>query len=686
MRLTTLKVSNFRALADVEVVLKPRCNVVVGPNAIGKTTLLDAIRLTKSLLAARTQSESSQILNSLGATSPHNPSNFFPQAIANDPTVPIVIHCGFQFTEGELQLLGSPAALVAMATQSMLGSLGRQFSAQSDLIALLSSEEGRQKHNEHFEALKAAVMEIKSGVRECNLILHIDPKTAQITSGEQPGAAMIGFLDRRLPPGRTVFSYFPADRAIPTQEQPVQIGLADAASQLESHNAQPQLKYSRLKNTIFNAVVAGKAEEQARQFTAIFTHILKGRTLLGVGVSDQGMLKIEVQDDDTKRTFGIEAMSSGEKGLILTCLIIAQTMASGGIVLLDEPELHLNPAVCKEVLNFLIDEYAVPNDLQLIICSHSPEILGVAFDRDDSELYHLISGSMLTPVRKQDLEEVGNALRRLGASQGESLLYRGTVFVEGDHDSDILQHGFRELFHRYMIRDLGGRKNIEREVQVLQAEENKSARGFKTFFILDKDDEPTSLKPSKSVSVLQWKRRCLENYLIDFNALTDISKDASLASKPITNIALMQQTLKRLAMTQLDEVAFWAVYRDLGFANISVTGREIRDKTFAELGQVLFTKAKSIKANYLLLEEQGWSERFEHECEAKKRSMAERWEVTWADECNGKRLLQDIHSELKIKESVLKLKLRIVAGMRANSTENWLTMNSLLTSLMRGID
>ena len=77
---------------------------------------------------------------------------------------------------------------------------------------------------------------------------------------------MIGFLDRRLPPINTVFSYFPADRAIPAQEQPVQIGPGDANNQLESHDSQLHFKYSRLKNTIFNAVVS-QADAQAQQFS-----------------------------------------------------------------------------------------------------------------------------------------------------------------------------------------------------------------------------------------------------------------------------------------------------------------------------------------------------------------------------------------------------------------------------------
>src|SRR5256885_16106768 len=72
--------------------------------------------------------------------------------------------------------------------------------------------------------------------------------------------------------------------------------------------------------------------------------------------------------------FPYTTLFRSEKGLILTFLIIARAVEKRGLILLDEPELHLNQAVCKSLLGFLLDEYLVPKDIQAIICSHSPEI------------------------------------------------------------------------------------------------------------------------------------------------------------------------------------------------------------------------------------------------------------------------------------------------------------------------
>jgi recombinational DNA repair ATPase RecF len=53
MKLKHIAIKNFRALEDIEFDLDSRVGVVVGPNAIGKTTLLEAIRLANTTVVDR---------------------------------------------------------------------------------------------------------------------------------------------------------------------------------------------------------------------------------------------------------------------------------------------------------------------------------------------------------------------------------------------------------------------------------------------------------------------------------------------------------------------------------------------------------------------------------------------------------------------------------------------------------
>jgi predicted ATPase len=679
--LKTVTIKNFRALEDIEVTLGPNINVIVGPNAIGKTTFLEAIRLAKGLLAPRTQNESNQVLFSIGATTPYNPQRLIPEAIASDITKPIFIRCSYRLDTEELNIL--QAELSAISIWLTLGSMGRSFAEMSESITVLSTSQGQQTFNKILSDLQNALRELREHKREVSLTLTIDP-IAGLTSGYQIGAAFFSYLDRRLPPNQTIFSYFPADRAIPAQDPPVQIGLADATNQIESHNSQPQLKYQRLKSTIFNAVIKGEQERKDldRNFKRIFERILKGRQLLAVGVNQHGLLKIEVQDIEGGQSFGIDAMSSGEKGLILTFLLIANTVGRGGIVMLDEPELHLNPAVCKELLSFIVEEYSLTRNIQLLISSHSPEILSGAFEQETCTLYHLISGKMLTPVRRQDYDEVNEALRRLGTSASESLLYKATVFVEGDHDSDVLEVGFDNLFRRYKFKDLGGRKEVEKQIRLLQEAEAKGVTVAPQYFIFDRDEAPSGLTSSSSVRFLQWPRRCLENHLIDIDILTDLLKDPEVASKTVRNFAEVQSLLKSLALSQLNSLVVKQVYNSYSIDNPGLRLSEIQGKSISDAASILSHRLNHIREQLGSLAAGSWEADFVVKSDRLVKEFQQTWEKRWQEDCDGKRLFSDLHRHCQVKMPLLSFKKRVIREMKLAARQNWLEMESLLKNML----
>ena len=630
MFLKRLVVKNFRALEQIDVEFTTRVSVVVGPNAVGKTTLLEALRFAKALLAPRTDSEANQTAMSLGAMTPFDMQNLIGAAIARDISQPVLIRATFAPTQSELTLIEEN--LPAIAATFVLGTMGRAFSSIADRVAALSTPAGAQAVQEAQKALGDVLSDIRAGSRSIALELKIDP-TAGLSSGDPEGAAFFAFLDRRLSPYEALFSYFPADRAIPAQEQPIQIGPSDAQQQLESHNSQPQLKYQRLKNTIFNTLIQSETGRATlgSEFEKIFERLLKGRALRGVGVSERGMLTILIDDTELQRTFSLDAMSSGEKGLILLFLLLYRSVSENGLVLLDEPELHLNPAVCKNLLAFIVEEYATARQLQFIICSHSPEVLSSAFEREDCSLFHLRDGRNLTIVRSQDEGEVSEALRRLGTSQSEGLLYKATVFVEGEHDSEVLELGFEKVFRRYKLRDLGGRRQIEKEIASLQEAERKGLTIPSQYFIFDRDEAPTGLKDSNKVRVLQWQRRCLENYLLDIGILTDLLKDSDLAERPVKNVGETNNLLKELALAQIQDLVVRDVYGEYKFENPGLRTTEIQGKTLPEVAQVLFDRLTVVRNQTNGLQEDTWTQQFIKDCEQRVRVIQEKWDITWME-------------------------------------------------------
>jgi predicted ATP-dependent endonuclease of OLD family len=72
MKIKKIKISNFRGLQNIEFKPNSNTSVIVGPNAVGKTTILEVIRLTKSLLMPSYIGEEQEVFNSIGGKSPQN--------------------------------------------------------------------------------------------------------------------------------------------------------------------------------------------------------------------------------------------------------------------------------------------------------------------------------------------------------------------------------------------------------------------------------------------------------------------------------------------------------------------------------------------------------------------------------------------------------------------------------------
>lgn len=681
MHLKSLSVKNLRALEDINVSFDSRVSVVVGPNAVGKTTVLEAIRFAKAMLAPRTQNEANHALIALGAVVPYKPQTLIPEGIARDPRLPVEVRCQYDFTAAELGEMESGIPQVAVSVA--LAAIGQQFSQTAMTLPYLSSPQGQAVLKQAEGRLRADLSEVKTGKRSFILHLTLNPVNGSVSGSDPTAAAFVRYLDEKNPPHRTIFSYFPADRALPPGEQAVQLGLADAPNQLESHNSQPQMKYSRLKNTIFSAVVASEAEKkkQEQDFARIFQGLLKERQIDEIGVNERGLLSIRVRDTETKRAFDLDAMSSGEKGLILTFLLIARSLVQDGIFLFDEPELHLNPAVCKELLPFIVKEYIIPKNLQAIICTHSPEILAGAFEDDECSVYHLISEKLLTKIRRQDQDDIIEALRKLGTSEAEGLLYSATIFVEGPTDVELLEAGFGDLLRRYKVKELFGRAEVEKHIRRLQKADESGNDQPPRYFIFDRDGAPAGIQNTPSVKVLQWPRRCLENYLIDFDIITDLLKDSEVTKAQPPTHGEVAARLRNLALSQLDDFVIRQAYDQHGYENPGLRTKEIEGKGFAEAAEILFDRLSVIRGQVSAID-QSWKDQFVLDCEERKRELEDVWRDKWPELCDGKRLFADLYRSQTFMISPDRLKKRAVALMRAQKRENWVLVSELLKRLI----
>jgi predicted ATPase len=676
MKIRKLKIENLRGLSHVECEFDQPTNIIVGPNAVGKTTILEAVRLTKALLMPRYFQEGPQVLVSLGAVSPHPQLSGYIDfgALARDISEPIKVSMNIEINRIEIDYLKSVGEQIAL--ELLKGQLARNDEqSQLALTQYLSSEEGKSRLasstlevGKKFEALQAPY--------NLPIQLTIEGTKGQIGGADPFNHTLIMILERRYPPHQALFSYFPADRAFPTGEVNIQIGSGEASNQIQSHIGQAPNKYQRLKQTIVNnLLISGLDQSKVQEdFQQVLEKLLPGKELAGLSVTPVGTLKVAIREVATGNMFDIDSMSSGEKGLILTFMLLRRTLAGGGIALLDEPELHLNPAVCKNIIPFLNDSIIANTDIQVLLCTHSAEILGTAFDRPDCTIHHLRSHKDATRIYKQDSREVFDALRRLGTTAAESLFSRGNVFVEGEHDSAILEEGFSEQVMGYKITSLGGRKEVEKEIAALQEGEKKGELDKLNCFIFDLDRSPANVKSTDLVRVLQWDRYCLENYLIGRKLLFDELTASGV--KDLGSRGTFEQKVVELALSQLKEVVAKKVYLDLEPDNPGLRPAEIERKSYSEIAEVLANRLGNIKSSLHDFDQNSWRIDFESKCEALHATLRSIWTDDWTKLCSGKRLIDDIYREYTVQISKFDFKRRLAKRMRVEQTEDWTLVRS----------
>ncbi|WP_199104031.1 AAA family ATPase [Aquitalea sp. ASV11] len=560
MKIENIRIRNFKGLKEIEFKSNADCILIVGPNAVGKSTILESIRLNKSFLFPNIQNEAITVLSTIKALTPDQ-QGIIPNAIFNDPAKKIEISITFSIHGNDIELIKKSHinrfAIRHLQHTNRFPIFREPFSESQ----YLSSKEGLkvfdqgigeiQNYIEHIskEKILDATLTIENGTVQGKNIL--DQELLSIL------CEVSGFY-------HSYFNYFPADRSLPHGDQPLQIGQGNAAQQVQSYIANPQAKYQLIKQFLINMYLSGDEYKNNIEatFNSIFEHLLPGRKLHGVQVNQNGNLSILIRDETKNSLYDIDSMSSGEKNILLTLLFMDITTFENGIIIFDEPELHLNPAVQKRIVPFIVDKICKPKNRQIILCTHSPEMFVTAFERDDCKIYHLISSTDISPIYKKDKAEVFNALQKLGSNSTDILSTKGVIYLEGPHDVDILEEAISMQLPGFTAKYLGGRNEIQKNIKTLVEEDKKGQLDTYQLFLFDLDNKPALLEESNKVRSLQWDRYCLENYLLETDAVFDALSKCGASIENMTRGSLSAH-IKDIAFKQISKISCKKILAEL---------------------------------------------------------------------------------------------------------------------------
>ena len=204
-------------------------------------------------------------------------------------------------------------------------------------------------------------------------------------------------------------------------------------------------------------------------------------------------------------------LSSSGRGLQQTLLLLAHLMVNpGSVVLLDEPDAHLEILRQRDIYQLLTEE-AREYGSQIIAASHSEIILNEAAGRD------VVVAFVGKPHRIDDRgTQVLKSIKEIGFQDYSQAEQTGWVlYLEGSTDLAILRAFAKTLEHRAVevlqlpfVHYVGNQPNKAREHFYGLREAKQDLVGFALFDRLDQQ-----LQAGLGLREQMWTRREIENYL-----------------------------------------------------------------------------------------------------------------------------------------------------------------------------
>ena len=262
-----------------------------------------------------------------------------------------------------------------------------------------------------------------------------------------------------------------------------------------------------------------QAEEITEPTYVKINDILKKTLGLKLHVTKQHQNTLEYPfdflDEKTGEKISIQELSGGEKGILHFILSIFGYDLENGVMIIDEPEIHIHPQMQQQYLEMML-ESVQHMTMQIIAVTHSPEFVNSKTIDGCLRFYRDKDGYTKVLVPKLDNRE-RDLVRILDYTKATRVLFSNkVVLVEGDSDA----YFYRFYYDQY--------KKNEDELPTLEFQYMMSKDYYsdwkkffndwqiETHFIRDKDDfggTNSDIEKKYGEGIYILKKGKLEDYI-----------------------------------------------------------------------------------------------------------------------------------------------------------------------------
>jgi len=555
MQINSLTVVNFRAITRIELRNLPSSVVIAGPNGCGKSCVFDAIRLLKSVYGGYQPNEWQSWFGEFQINLNQRQGELLP--LFQNRRRPLEVAVDINLAAGEVEYLRREALslLRDQAWKDVVPEAAswRYISAAPLAAQLRAHQPEVDSHAQ--EAMPEFLAELERPSHHASLTIR--PDGTAVTAPSRVLELVFSIYD---PQHIGIIDYHGPNRNYGREQiGGINLNIESSEQRLRQHALYNYTsKYANLKSEMAGGYVRQLLARQANAdlptddkltetLKELFATFFPGKEFLGPQPTEDGRLLFPVKTPNGAQ-HDIDELSSGEKEVLYGYLRLRNESPRNSVLLIDEPELHLNPRLISGLASFYHRHLGRALGSQLWLVTHSDTLIREAVGQKDFAVFHMQPPGQFDIANQASPVQASEDIDRVVIDLiGDLAAYRPgakLVIFEGGSDSEFDVRMTCTLFpdFRTSVNAVSGgdKRRVADLYDVLERARNVGHLPVKVYSVTDTDGEPSS-GPSVPAQ-LQWDVYHIENYLLeppfirqvlaDINALPSTldSDDAILAA------------------------------------------------------------------------------------------------------------------------------------------------------------
>ena len=613
MRIVNLLVENFRAIHRVALTDLKDMIVIAGPNGCGKSCVLDAIRLFKSVYGGYQPNEWQQWMSEFQI-------NLREQrrmaSLLRDRSRSSVVEAQIELADEERTFIQDnlDSLLEDLAWKTVVPGFQRWQRSANALATELRAHEPRVR--EHVEKLRPVVVDLLNS-RLLTGRLTIHPNGQALTQRSE----LLEFVFSAFHPQHIgVIDYHGAHRNYAREKLGgINLNLDQEEDRLRSTslynaankylNIKSEMAAEYVKQTLRNTDPRGGASTDrfqpiAETLQELFGTFFPGKKFRGPVPTEDGNLGFPVEMGDGA-AHDINDLSSGEKEILFGYLRIRNSAPGYSIILMDEPELHLNPALIRGLPQFYRRRLGLELKNQIWLVTHSDAFLREAIGHEGLRVFH-----MRHAVATQDSdnqmreihpgEEVESIILELVGNLATYSPGAKVVFFEGEDsefDLQMVSHLFPSIENDLNLVSGGNRFRVEMLHRTLERSVQAGNIPIRIYSVVDKDTGPEVAPTSEFRRHFSWDVYHIENYLLEPKFIDEALGRLRVSHNDLSSLGKIDLCLRQIAENQIGKLVSHRIRSGLGMElvkDLNLNANPLSQDIGAELHRAIKKSADRI--------------------------------------------------------------------------------------------